>query len=86
MDVVLIAILLLTAVVIGWYDTYSVQRTYADLYASRHGRIPPFIRWFILPDPDAEVEGWRRLHRNLYILVSFLGAAAIVVAIVRASG
>jgi hypothetical protein len=85
-DIVLIVILLISGAVIGWYDTFSVQRTYADVYASRHGHIPPLISWFIAPDPDVEVEYWRRRHRNLYVLVSALGAAVIVLALLRLRG
>jgi hypothetical protein len=84
MDVALIVILLLTAVVVGWYDTYAVQRTYADVYAARHGHIPPLIAWFFDRDPDAEVERWRRRHRNMYLLVSALALVAAVLALVRA--
>ena len=86
MDLILVAILLLGAVIVGWYDTYSVQRTYADVYANRHGHIPPLIRWFIVPDPDADVEEWRRRHRNLYILAAALAATAVVIAYARPLG
>ena len=81
MDVALVLILIGSAVVVGSYDTYGVQRDYADLYASRHGHIPPLIDWFFKSDADAEVESLRRRHRNLYILVSGLAAAAVIVAL-----
>jgi hypothetical protein len=82
-DIALIVVLLLAAVIVGWYDTYSVQRTYADLYATRHGHIPPLIGWFFASDSDAEVERWRRLHRRMYVLVSALVLTAVIVALVR---
>ena len=49
MDIVLVVILLLAGLIVGWYDRYSVQRTYADLYAARHGGIPSLIDWFSRP-------------------------------------
>jgi hypothetical protein len=80
-----VLILILAAVVVGWYDRYSVQRTYADLYAARYGQIPPLIDWFFEPDSDAEVDEWRRLHRNMYLLVTGLGAAAVIAALTLGS-
>ena len=71
-------ILILVAMVIGVYDKYAVQRDYADLYAARHGHIPPLVEWFTTPDPDEEVEGLRCLHRNLYILGGVLSASAAI--------
>lgn len=85
MDVLLVVVLLVVGIVVGWYDRYAVQRTYADLYADRYGRIPPLIGWAFESDPDAEVDQWRRMHRNLYGVVSALGVLAIVIIIVRAS-
>jgi hypothetical protein len=86
MDVALAAILLVAAAGIGWYDTYSVQRTYADVYASRYGRIPPLFAWFFVRDPDVEVEDWRRRHRNMYVLVAILAVAALVIVLLGARG
>ena len=83
MDIALVVILLLISVIVGWYDRYAVQRTYADLYAARHGGSPPLTNWFFTPDTDPEVESWRRRHRNLYLVVTALGVAAIAVLIVR---
>ena len=83
MDIAVAVILLLVAAFVGSYDRYAVQRTYADLYAARHGRIPPLIEWFFTPDADPEVESWRRMHRNLYLVVTALGVAAIAILIVR---
>jgi hypothetical protein len=80
-DVALVVILLVSAVVVGWYDTYAVQRDYADLYASRHGHIPPLIDWFFKPDADAEVEALRRQHRNLWLLSGALVTGAVLVAL-----
>ena len=83
MDIALVVILLLVGLIVGWYDRYAVQRTYADVYAARHGRIPPLIEWFFTADADPEVEYWRRMHRNLYLVVTALGVAAIAILIVR---
>ena len=83
MDVLLIVALFFVGIIVGWYDRYSVQRTYADLYADRHGGIPPLIGWAFESDPDAEVDYWRRIHRNLYALVSALGLIAILIIVVR---
>jgi hypothetical protein len=85
MDIALILLLFLAAAIVGWYDTYSVQRTYADRCAARHGHIPPLIDWFFQPDPDAEVERWRRRHRDMYLLTCVLVVAAVIVALVRAT-
>jgi hypothetical protein len=72
-------ILILAAIVVGWYDQYAVQRDYADRYAARHGHIPPLVEWFYTPDSDADVERLRRLHRNLFVLGAALAAAALIV-------
>jgi hypothetical protein len=86
MDVILIVILFVLALIVGVYDTYQVQRDYADLYAERHGHIPPLVDWFFKPDIDPEVDELRRLHRNLLLLSSALALAAAVVALaLRAS-
>jgi hypothetical protein len=79
MDVILIVILIVLAVIIGWYDRYGVQRDYADLYAERHGHIPPLVDWFFKADADPEVEGLRTLHRNLYLLEGGLAFVAVIV-------
>jgi hypothetical protein len=79
MGIGLAVILLLVAIGVGWYDRYSVQRTYADVYANRHGHIPPLADWFFTPDADAEVERLRRLHRNLWLASGGLGLVAVVV-------
>jgi hypothetical protein len=71
-------VLILAAIVVGWYDKYGVQRDYADRYAARHGHIPPLVEWFYTPDSDADVDRLRRLHRNLYILEGTLAAAAVI--------
>jgi hypothetical protein len=78
MYIVLAVILIVAAVVVGWYDTYSAQRTYADVYASRYGHIPPLADWFFKRDADPEVERYRRLHRNLWLLVTGLAVAGIL--------
>ncbi len=83
MDIALMLLLLVAAIIVGWYDTYSVQRTYANLCASRHGHIPPLMDWFFTPDSDADVEQLRRRHRNMYLLAIALAAAAVVVGLVR---
>ncbi len=83
MDIVLVFALLILAAIVGWYDRYAVQRTYADLYADRYGHIPPLISWAFGSDADTEVEYWRRLHRNLYLLVTVLVVVAIIIVIVR---
>jgi hypothetical protein len=80
-DVVLLVILLVSAVVVGCYDTYAVQRDYADLFAARHGHIPPLVDWFFQKDADVEVEALRRLHRNLSLLAGALAAGAAIVAL-----
>ncbi len=81
MAVVLAVILILVAVLIGVYDTYFAQRSYADLCAARHGHIPPLVEWFTTPDTDPEVEALRRLHRRLTIVSAALVAAAVICAI-----
>jgi hypothetical protein len=83
MDVALTLLLILAAIITSWYDTYSVQRTYANLCARRHGHIPPLMDWFFVPDADAEVERLRRRHRNMYLLAAAFAVAAVVVALVR---
>ena len=85
MDVFLVLVLFVVCAIVGWYDHYAVQRTYADLYADRYGRIPPLIGWAFEKDPDAEVDYWRRLHRNLYVLVTVLAIAMVAIVLVRAS-
>lgn len=75
-------ILLLAALVVGLYDTYVVQRDYADMCAARHGHIPPLVDWFFVRDTDVEVDRLRRFHRNLYILDGLLAAAAAIVILV----
>ncbi len=84
MDVALLVVLILTATVVVYYDTYSVQRTYADVCARRHGHIPPLVDWFFKSDPDPEVERWRRRHRNTTLLGIALWVAALIVIFVRA--
>jgi hypothetical protein len=86
MEIAIVVVLLLAGAVVGVYDRYAVQRTYADLFAERHGHIPPLTDWFFRADPDAEVESWRRLHRNLWLLAGGLGVAAILILIVRPVG
>jgi hypothetical protein len=81
-DVALIVILIVLAVIVGWIDTYGVQRDYADLYAARHGHIPPLVDWFFKPDADPEVDDLRRLHRNLLLLSVALIFGAVAVALV----
>jgi hypothetical protein len=83
MDVVLVLVLFVVGIIVGWYDRYAVQRTYADLYADRHGHIPPLIGWAFESDSDPEVDYWRRLHRNLYALVTALAVVAILIIVVR---
>ncbi len=83
MDIAMVVMLILAAVVVSVYDTSEVQRTYADLFVQRHGHIPPLADWFFRADADAEVESWRRMHRNLWLLAGGLGIAAIIILIVR---
>ena len=79
MGVAVAAILLLLSIVVRWYDRYSVQRTYADVYTSRHGRIPPLSDWFFTSDADPEVERLRQLHRNLWLVSGGLALVAVIV-------
>ena len=82
---VIAAILIVAAIVVSLYDRYSVQRTYADVCAARHGHIPPLVDWFTTPDIDPEVEHWRRYHRRVTILGGVLAGAAVIFAIVARS-
>lgn len=79
---VMALILIGIAIAVGLYDTYSVQRTYADVCAARHGHIPPLVDWFTTPDIDPEVEHWRRYHRRLTIVSGVLAGVAAILAIV----
>ncbi len=83
MDTAVALVLLASAAVLGVIDTYSIQRTYADLCADRHGHIPPLTDWFFVADPDPEVDRWRRLHRDLWLLTGVLAVVAIVLLPVR---
>ena len=76
-------ILVLAGGVASTYDRYSVQRSYADACAQKHGHIPPLVDWFFNADPDPEVDAWRRYHRNLYVLSGVFAAAAVVVLLIR---
>jgi hypothetical protein len=82
-DIALVLVIFLVGVIIGLYEQYGVQRTYADLYADRYGHIPPLVGWAFESDPDPEVEYWRRLHRNLYVLMTVLAVVAIIIIVVR---
>ena len=82
---VIAAILIVVAIAVSLYDRYSVQRTYADVCAARHGHIPALVDWFTTPDIDPEVEYWRRYHRRLWILSATLVAVAVIFAIVARS-
>jgi hypothetical protein len=82
---VIAAILIVAAIVVSLYDRYSVQRTYADVCAARHGHIPPLADWFTTPDIDPEVERWRRYHRRLWIVSGVLVVGAVIFAIVARS-
>lgn len=83
MDVALMVLLFVVAIILSWYDTYSVQREYANLCARRHGHIPPLTDWFCVPDSDPNVERLRRRHRNMYLLATASAVAGVLVAIVR---
>jgi cystathionine beta-synthase len=54
-----------------------------EVLSSKHGHVPPLANWFLHADPDAEVEYWLRLHRNLWLLVAGLGVLAILILIAR---
>jgi uncharacterized Tic20 family protein len=81
MGIAVMLILILAAVIVGWIDTYGVQRDYADLYAARHGHIPPLVDWFFKRDTDPEVDDLRRLHRNLLLSSVVLVAVAVLLAL-----
>ena len=83
MDVALVLVLFVAAVIVSWYDTYSVQRSYANLCARRHGHIPPLLDWFFVPDSDPDVERLRRQHRNMYLLATAFAVAAVIVVLLR---
>ena len=68
MEIVAIVVLFVATLILGLYDRYGVQRAYADVYAQVHGHVPPLYEWFYTPDSHADVERWRRRHRNLLIL------------------
>ncbi len=85
MDLVIIVVLIVTSAILGLYDTYVVQRTYADICAERHGHIPPLVDWFFQADVDPDVDYWRRRHRNLYIFGCVPALVAIVLLLARAS-
>lgn len=77
-------VLLLAAAMVAWLDRYAVQRDYADLFAERHGHIPPLIDWFFTADSDPDVEALRVQHRNMYILGGVLAVAAGIIVILFA--
>lgn len=84
MDPLLLAIpLFASAGFVALVDRLDIQRTYADIYAQRHGHIPALTEWFFRPDPDPDVEYWRRRHRNAWVLSAMLGGLAVVLMLVR---
>src|SRR5262249_26240818 len=62
MELVVVAALFLATLFVGLYDTYSVQRAYADVYAQVHGHVPPLYEWFYTPDSHPDVDHWRKYH------------------------